>query len=309
VAPDGTAWARILRAFAREVADGTRGEAQVKWYLGGIAGDELATLERIRRGQLDGAAGAFLCNRLAPSLQVTLVVGLVQNRDEANYVQRQIRPEIDSEFRRSGFEPLAVGGIGNLVFFMRRSVHGLEALRRVRFWINELDRPLRASLVEMGFDVRPQSLESGESAYDKSAVDGFITAPAVALAFQWSARTRYFLELPIGYLDGCLVVANRAFDQLPFHVQQVVRGAGAKFQARFDEVGRQEDGALLGGLFQHQGIEAIAAGDSLRSAFSAAARLARERLSDDLVPRALVARVAAMLATYRLDHTGTSTTR
>ena len=54
--PDGTAWARELKAFAREVEDVAH--QRIKFYWGGIAGDEREMIARIKRGQLDGAAGA-----------------------------------------------------------------------------------------------------------------------------------------------------------------------------------------------------------------------------------------------------------
>lgn len=62
VAPEGTGWARLLRSFTRDVESATGGDVKVKWYLGGIAGDEVRVLERIRRDQLDGAALAIVCD-------------------------------------------------------------------------------------------------------------------------------------------------------------------------------------------------------------------------------------------------------
>src|SRR3954467_6995726 len=71
MAPDGTAWARELNAFARDVDQRTHGQVRIKWYYGGITGDEPGMGERIRRGQLDGAAsGGPLCESLAPSMRV-----------------------------------------------------------------------------------------------------------------------------------------------------------------------------------------------------------------------------------------------
>src|SRR5512142_1683783 len=95
--PDGTAWARELKAFAREVEEGAH--QRVKFYWGGIAGDEKETLARIARGQLDGAAGAVVCTELAPSLQVTRLQGLFPSRDDHERLLRQI-PNVDEEFRK-----------------------------------------------------------------------------------------------------------------------------------------------------------------------------------------------------------------
>src|SRR3954451_3899123 len=77
LAPEGTAWAREMKAFARDLEQATHGEVTAKWYFGGIAGDELTVLERIHKGQLDGTAGALFCEQLAPSFRVTRVVGLL----------------------------------------------------------------------------------------------------------------------------------------------------------------------------------------------------------------------------------------
>src|SRR6476659_6363188 len=56
VAPSGTAWARELKAFARDVEAATNGAVRIKWYLGAITGDEAESIARIGRKQLDGGA-------------------------------------------------------------------------------------------------------------------------------------------------------------------------------------------------------------------------------------------------------------
>ena len=63
IAPEGTSWARLLTDFADEVERSTHGKLRVKWQLGGIAGYELTTLERVRKGELAGLAGAIFCQR------------------------------------------------------------------------------------------------------------------------------------------------------------------------------------------------------------------------------------------------------
>src|SRR5271170_6030812 len=77
IAPEGTAWARELHALARDIEGQTDGRVTMKWYLGAIAGDELTSVERVRRGQLDGVGGALFCTRLAPSLWVVRLAGLL----------------------------------------------------------------------------------------------------------------------------------------------------------------------------------------------------------------------------------------
>src|SRR6266850_2158210 len=139
IAPEGTGWAREMRAFARDVEQGTHGAIHFKWYLGGIAGDEQASIDRIRRGQLDGAAGALFCGSLAPTMTVTRVAGLVQDRQEALYLLNRLRPRIDEEFKRSGFVALVIGDFGNDILLLRHKVETFPELQQTRMWIWNAD--------------------------------------------------------------------------------------------------------------------------------------------------------------------------
>src|SRR3569832_1047536 len=60
-APEGTLWARELHTIGREGGAATGGQLQLKFYLGGIAGDEMQSLARVHKAQLDGEAGALFC--------------------------------------------------------------------------------------------------------------------------------------------------------------------------------------------------------------------------------------------------------
>ena len=140
VAPEGSSWAHEFHTVDRDVQRLTNGEVQLKWYLGGIAGDELTSLERVRRGQLDGVAGAMFCDRLAPSMRVGRVVGLFQNRDEWDYVMSRLLPDLDKEFAQQGFANLGIGSFGNIMFFSRQPIRTIEELKHTRFWTYDLDQ-------------------------------------------------------------------------------------------------------------------------------------------------------------------------
>jgi len=303
VAPEGTGWARELKAFARDVESSTSGALRIKWYLGGIAGDDVQVGERVRRDQLDGVgSGGMLCTRLAPSMRVLSIPGLFQGREEAAYVMSRLKPVLDEEFAKSGFVNLAVAGLGSQVLITRNPVRSLADLRRGRYWVWNLDEVMLAELPEMGIRTVPLPLDAASHAYDEGLVDGFVAIPTAALAFQWSAVASYFTDLRIASLSGCLVVSNRAFDPLPLELREALRAAAAKTQMRLEELGRTQDEALLGGLFARQGLKPVPPSDSFRSEFLEAARGVRDKLGDKLVARPIVGRVIEMLADYRAEH-------
>jgi TRAP-type C4-dicarboxylate transport system substrate-binding protein len=307
-APEGTAWAREIHAMSRAIEQETHGTVRLKWYLGGIAGDELQMGERVRRDQLDGvASGGMLCTRLAPSMRVLGVQGLFQDRAEAMYVAGRLKPILDEEFSKNGFTNLTELSIGPQVLFMRTPVNGLADLRKQRLWVWDLDEVDRLEFGEMGVPVVATSLEDAAHAYDAGKHDGFMAVPPAALAFQWSTLARFLSPLRIGVLTGCFIVSNRAFDSLPLEAQQIFRAVEAKAAARLEEVGRTEDEALLGGLFSHQGLSYLKVSDRFRAEFLEAAATAREHLGNKLVPEALLLKVTTWLADFRAEHGGAAT--
>ena len=136
IVPDGTGWARGLRAMAREVDAKTGGALKMKLYLGGIAGDELEMMDRVRRGQLDGMlSGSVACETYAPSLRVARIPGMLETWDEASFVLGRLRPLIEDEARRNGFTYLGDAVIGPSILFLRTAVHDLAEIKRQRLWI------------------------------------------------------------------------------------------------------------------------------------------------------------------------------
>jgi TRAP-type C4-dicarboxylate transport system substrate-binding protein len=56
VAPDGSRWMQQMRAGAAEVNARTSGRVTLKFYPGGVMGNDAQVLRKIRIGQLQGGA-------------------------------------------------------------------------------------------------------------------------------------------------------------------------------------------------------------------------------------------------------------
>ncbi|MCA1664506.1 MAG: TRAP transporter substrate-binding protein DctP [Myxococcales bacterium] len=135
VAPEGSAWANLLHAWAQELEAMSAGAVRVKWYFSGITGDELETLEGIRKGHLDGiASGGMICERLSPSMKIQGLAGVFQSREEAAYVMERLRPTLEQETRRAGFELMIATGLGPEVLFTRAPVRSMADLRKNKMW-------------------------------------------------------------------------------------------------------------------------------------------------------------------------------
>lgn len=303
IAPEGTAWARELKAFAREVQVDTHDAVKVKWYLGAIAGNEAEVGTRVARQQLDGvASGGMMCERVMKSLRVTRIAGLFQSRDEASFTLARLTHTLEEEARGAGYTLLGTGELGPSVVFTRTPVRSVDELKRLRLWRWDLDEVGTLMSRSIGFEIVSLPVETASRAFDEGKIDGFIAIPTATLAFQWFTRARHLLDLKIDYLQGCVLVANRAFDKLTVEQQQAIRASGAKLSVRIGDVVKQTDEALLGGVFAQSGVSVRAAGEPLRTHFAASAREARTKLADQLAPAPLIERVLTILADYRADH-------
>jgi TRAP-type transport system periplasmic protein len=300
MAPDGTAWARELNAFGREVATRTRGQVRIKWYFGGISGDEPAMGEHMRSGQLDGAAsGGPLCESLAPSMRVMRVVGLLTTDSEAAFVASRLWSIFEAEFHNNGTVGLGTATLGPHVLFSRTPIRSLAELRRSPMWVWDRDDVLRAELRSFGANLVALPVADALRAYEERRVDGFIAPASVALAFQWSAAARYVTDLRLDFITGCVVISDRAFDPLPLEARDVIRSAGSKLSVRFADISRQQDAMLLNGLFRKQGVTTVPVDPRFATEFFELARATRETLDASLVPRALLLRVLGILADFR----------
>jgi TRAP-type C4-dicarboxylate transport system substrate-binding protein len=235
-------------------------------------------------------------------MRVLGIPGLCQDRDEAAYVMHLLRPTLVDEAQRAGYALLVTSGLGSSVILSRTPIRTMEELRGTRLWAWDLMDHEVAAERAMGLTLTSADVLSAARLYEAKTIDGFIAAPAAALAFQWSTQVRYFTDLRVHNLTACVVISNRAFDRLPPAQRDIVREAFAKGDVRFEVLGRELDQQLLGGLFKRQGLVPVPVSEQFRSQFFQAARDARDRLGERLVPAPLLARVLRMLVDYRAEH-------
>jgi TRAP-type transport system periplasmic protein len=301
-APDGTAWAREFKAFSRDVETSTHGEVVIKWYLGGIAGDEVTVGERITRGQLDGtASGGGLCTKLSLTMRAMRLSGLFQNAAEVTHIMSRMRVPITKEFAAAGLRFVTGPYVGGDLVFTRTPVRSMADLQKIRLWRWDIDDVGVAVSKAMSIPVVAKPLELGLHAYDAHEMDGFLAVPAAALAFQWSANTRYLTPLTSGYLAGCLLISEKSFAKLGVEHQRAVLSAGAKAVTRVDQVTRMMDEMLVGGLFQKQGMKVVEVSPAFRAAFNEAAQKASVQVAEAFGAKDIVAEIQKMLVEFRAE--------
>ncbi|HEY5950818.1 MAG TPA: TRAP transporter substrate-binding protein DctP [Kofleriaceae bacterium] len=303
VAPDGTSWANTFHKFAAELDKETGGDVELKFYFGGIAGTEDEVFKLLQAGKLDGAiSGGPICRKVAPSMRVLDVVGLFQKQDEANYVVNELRPALDREAHDAGYALLATGSLGPIIMFSREPITSMAELQKAKLWSWDLQEVFLKEAAELKIPTLGMSLTDAAKAFDAKRTDGYLTTPVAALAFQWYVGTKYITDLRTGYLMGCFVMRETAIDALRADHQASLRKGAAKTGVKIDVDSRRTDEKLLGGTYEKLGVKFVPVSKKFRAEFFEASRLARQRLGEALVPRALLDKVTQLLADYRAEH-------
>jgi TRAP-type C4-dicarboxylate transport system substrate-binding protein len=296
IVPDGSGFARELKAMANEMQTASQGRVHVKLYLGAVAGDELEMLARIRRGQLDGMASAGMaCEQLSPSLKVMRMPALFDSREDVHAVLSRLKAIWDKEFLGNGFRNLGETLIGPAFVFARHPDRSLEDLRRHVWWVWDSDRMMANLFPALGIKTLSLPIHEAARAYEAGKVDGFTITPSAALAFQWSSTAKYYINLPLAYVTGCLAMSSRLFDALDIADQQALLSAAAKAVIRIEDVARETDRQLMNGLFKRQGLLEVKPDERFRQQYRDAARQARHELARSEVPQALLDQVEGLL--------------
>ena len=61
-APEGATWMKVMRAGAEEINQRSEGRVRIKFFAGGVMGNDKSVMRKIRIGQLHG--GAFVAGSL-----------------------------------------------------------------------------------------------------------------------------------------------------------------------------------------------------------------------------------------------------
>ncbi len=304
LAPEGTSWMHELREGAKEVAAGTEGRVEIRFYPGGVMGNDKTVLRKIRAGQLQG--GAFTGGGLEEVYRDTDIYGmpfLFRSYAEVDYVRERVDPLLREEIARRGMVVLGMSEGGFAYLFSGSPVRKVDDLKGKKVWIPEGDEVSLTALEVAGVSPVPLPIADVYTALQTRLVDTVATTTAAAIAFQWHTRVKYFTDVPLMYLVGVVALDKRAFERLAPRDQTVVQDRMGAALARLDTLNREGNRGAREALKQ-QGIEVVGPESPAELerwrgiADEALKRLAaRQAFSPDMLER-----IQEHLKAYRQEH-------
>ena len=90
----------------------------MKFYAGGVAGDERDAVRKMRLGQINGAAvTAIGLGLIQPEVRVLELPMLINNYDELDYVRNKLDADLRKKFEDKGYVLLGWGDVGPVHIF------------------------------------------------------------------------------------------------------------------------------------------------------------------------------------------------
>jgi len=254
LAPAGTTWMKEMKAGASLIAERTGGRVKLKFYPGGVMGNDQSVHRKIKIGQLHG--GAFTPSGLAQvdsSIQALSLPMMFSTFDEIDYVRARIDPVIKQQMETNGFVLLGISEGGFVRILSKKPMQNLESIRNSKVWVPAGDQIGQMAMSALG--ITPISLPISDvfTGLQTGLIDTVTVNPTAAIAFQWHTSTSYMTEVPISYLIGVMAIQKKAFDKLSPGDQQIVREEIGKVFKRLDTINRSDNQAAKAAL-KNQGI-------------------------------------------------------
>jgi TRAP-type C4-dicarboxylate transport system substrate-binding protein len=242
VAPDGTAWMREMRAAGESIKTKTEGRVEVKYYPGGVMGDDATVLRKIKIGQLQG--GAFTGGEatiIAKDAGVYSLPFLFRSEEEIDQVRAKLDPLLKQQFGKEGFELVGVSGGGFAYLMSTRDIKTREDLKAAKVWVPQGDKIAELAFKTGGVTPIPLALADVYTSMQTGLIDTAANTPSGAIAFQWHTKLKHMVDLPLSYVVGELVIDKKVFDALtPDDKKTVDAEFGAGF-ARLEKTNRSDN--------------------------------------------------------------------
>jgi TRAP-type C4-dicarboxylate transport system substrate-binding protein len=254
IAPDGTAWMREMRAGADAVKARTGDRVEIKYYPGGVMGDEPTVLRKIKIGQLQG--GAFTGGELSQidkDAQIYSLPFLFRTQEEVDHVRGKLDPLLKKSFEQAGFEAVGISGGGFAYLMSVKDIKNKDDLKSAKVWVPQGDHIAEAGFKAGGVTPIPLPLADVYTSLQTGLIDTAANTSAGAIAFQWHTKIKHMVDLPLTYVVGILVIDKKVFDTLSAEDQKTVNDElGAAF-ARLEKINR-DDNAQARAALQKQGV-------------------------------------------------------
>ncbi len=301
LAPEGTSWMKQLHVLADELADSTEGRVTIKFYPGGVSGDERDVLRKMRIGQIHAAG--FTGNGLGEILSAVRLLDtpfLFSDIAEYDSVLASVSDTLEYMFREKGYELAGWVSVGMVHLFSKDPIATVDDLSKARPWVWETDPLASALFSKLDISPIPLPLPQVLTSLQTGVIDAAYSSPAGAVSLQWFTRVRYMTDLPLTHSTGGVVLSSRFLDRLSPADRDVTLRLFKHHLETLEPMTREEELQSLE-VLADEGIELVPVSPEDVSTFCEIGSELRKELAGELYPEWLLHMVEGTLTRVRHD--------
>ena len=299
LAPEGSSWMNIFHAWGKTVEEHSGGKIKVKFYAGGVAGDERDAVRKMRLGQINGAAvTAIGLGLIQPEVRVLELPLLVQNYEELDHIRTSLDAEIRKKFEEKGYVLLSWGDVGPVHIFSNIPLKSKGDLAQTKLWAWVDDPIVRMLFQQLGTNGVPLGVPDVLPSLQTGLINACYGSPLSTLALQWNTKVKFMTSMHISQAIGATVMAKKEFDKLSPELQKILLNDSKEMEKKLLKTIRDDNAKSLQSL-KNAGIQVVDSPKDMVKEFTDQAIALRPKLEPSVYSHEFRMKVEKLLSDYR----------
>jgi len=237
LAPANTTWHKALLDMGSTWSKETQGRVTLTVFPGGVQGEELTTIRKMRPG-IETLHAAFLTAaglaEVDEAFNVFAMPFFLESDDEALAVEKKLTPIFEQKLQAKGFHLLSWGTGGWVQIFSKKPLRTLADVKAAKLFTTKGADKWLQWYVANGF--HPVALLPADIPAQLKLTTGLIDTapnpPYLALSLQIFRDAKYMLDLHIAPLTGALIMSNTAWNRIAPEDRAKVTAAAQALEKR-----------------------------------------------------------------------------
>jgi TRAP-type C4-dicarboxylate transport system substrate-binding protein len=296
LAPDGSSWMNVFNGWKAAIEKRTSGQVKVKFYAGGVAGEERDVVRKMRLGQMNAAAiTAVGLGLIQPDARVLEIPFLFKDEAELDRVRAALDGEFRKKFEEQGFELLSWGDVGPVRLYTNIPLREKADLQKVKMWVWN-DDPLLARLFQkLGMNAVALGVTDVLTSLQTGVINGCNGSPLAAVALQWHSKVKYATSLELSMAVGAVVLTKKQWEAFTPEQRKIVEEESRALSAALAKVIRNDNTQALARM-KALGIEVVPTPEPLVAEIRAQSKAATAEMEGKLFGKEFRQRVEKLAA-------------
>lgn len=260
LAPQGSEWQQVLQEMGAAWQKASHGKVVLRLYPGGVAGDDIDVVRKMRLGTLNAGLlaiqGLAEVDRSVLALEIPLAF---DDYDQLECVLEQMSPDLEKRFEAKGFVILGWSDAGWTHFFTSEPVKSPDDMKKMKMFIWAGDDHYVDLWKKAGFNAVPLPSTEISTALQTGLVNAVTSTVQGVVLLQWYKQVHQMTDFKWALLLGGVAMTKQTWEKIPADVRPAIKQAAEDACRRLREFSRRTEPKDIEVLKQH-GLQVVPVG-------------------------------------------------